>query len=132
MRFLFRLDLSLHAGAGIFFEILIFASKHGESSRGNNEYWQNGKQVAVVNWSKQAKREAQADFDREFRPVSGWVVGPDFWCLAVAGRRYIPKRAVTVWRRTGSGGDQLLRTSILQRLTCSTGACVKNTVPGAA
>ena len=29
MRFLFRLDLSLHAGAGIFFGILIFETKHG-------------------------------------------------------------------------------------------------------
>ena len=29
MRFLFRLDLSLHAGAGKKFEILIFGTKHG-------------------------------------------------------------------------------------------------------
>ena len=28
MRFLFRIDLSLHAGAGIFFRILIFGTKH--------------------------------------------------------------------------------------------------------
>ena len=31
MRFLFRLDLSLHAGAKFFFEILIFGTKHGAS-----------------------------------------------------------------------------------------------------
>ena len=129
MCFLFRLDLSLHAGAGIFFGILIFASKHGESSRGNNEYWQNGKQVAVVNWSiksKHAKREAQVDVDREFLPVSGTPVGlgwPRFLVpFAVAGRRYIPKRDVTtVWRRTGAAAARLLRISIiLQRLGCST------------
>ena len=29
MRFLFRLDLSLHAGAEIFFGILNFVTKHG-------------------------------------------------------------------------------------------------------
>ena len=29
MRFLFCLDLSLHAGAGNFFGILIFGTKHG-------------------------------------------------------------------------------------------------------
>ena len=29
MRFLFRLDLSLYAGAGNFFGILIFVTKHG-------------------------------------------------------------------------------------------------------
>jgi len=29
MHFLFRLDLSLHAGAEFFFGILVFASKHG-------------------------------------------------------------------------------------------------------
>ena len=29
MRFLFRLDLSLHTGAGNFFGILIFGTKHG-------------------------------------------------------------------------------------------------------
>ena len=35
MRFLFRLDLSLHAGAGIFFRILIFATKRGPSLQTN-------------------------------------------------------------------------------------------------
>ena len=32
MRFLFRLDLSLHAGAGKKIRILIFRTKHGVSS----------------------------------------------------------------------------------------------------
>ena len=36
MRFLFRLDLSLHAGAGKKFEILIFASKHGQEGFPSN------------------------------------------------------------------------------------------------
>ena len=33
MRFLFHLDLSLHTGAGIFFGILIFATKRGPRKR---------------------------------------------------------------------------------------------------
>ena len=32
MHFLFRLDLSLHAGVEIFFGILIYATKHGLSA----------------------------------------------------------------------------------------------------
>ena len=47
MRFLFRLDLSLHAGTGKKFGILIFETKHGaKRSKHSNTPW------GLVDWPR--------------------------------------------------------------------------------